>query len=139
MVRNTAYDDYPGTSELINFRKAAQSFVMIFHFYHLSDPKETLDEAFEALENGETEGFLLDAYVAGSGVNRKPYRVNKVIDVTKGLGVVLAGESLVLRHRVRDFVKKNAGKITEIIQNSTTPLRVSNALNSTLLIAYGML
>ena len=93
------------------------------------DPKETLEEAFDALQNGKTDGFLLDAYVAGSGVNnffKTPFRVNKVIDTTKGLGVVLAGEAVVLRYRVRDFVKKNAKKITEIIQKSTSPLQVSN-------------
>ncbi|XP_078344933.1 uncharacterized protein LOC144630436 [Oculina patagonica] len=87
--------------------------------------KETLEEAFDALQNGETEGFLLDAYVAGSGVSnfiKTPFRVNKVIETNKGLGVVLSGEAIVLRHRVRDFVRKNAGKITEIIQNSTSPL-----------------
>jgi len=67
-------------------------------------------------------------YVAGSGVDsfiKAPYQVNKIIDTKKGLGVVLSGEAVVLRHRVRDFVKKNAKKITEIIQNSTSPLKVS--------------
>lgn len=71
----------------------------------------------------------MDAYVAGSGVNsfiKSPYRVNKIVDTKKGLGVILAGEAVVLRHRVRDFVKNNAEKITEIIQKSTSPLKVSN-------------
>lgn len=71
----------------------------------------------------------MDAYVAGSGVNsfiKSPYHVNKIVDTKKGLGVVLAGEAVVLRHRVRDFVKNNAEKITEIIQKSTSPLKVSN-------------
>lgn len=74
----------------------------------------------------------MDAYVAGSGVSnfiKTPFRVNKVIETKKGLGVVLSGEAIVLRHRVRDFVRKNAGKITEIIQNSTSPLKVSTELN----------
>ena len=67
--------------------------------------------------------------MAGSGVRdfiKTPYRVNKVIDTKTGLGVVLSGEAMVLRYRVRDFVKKNAEKITKIIQNSTSPLKVSN-------------
>ena len=100
-----------------------------------SEPKETLEEAFEALQNGETEGFLLDAYVAGSGVDsfiKTSYQVNKIIDTKKGLGVVLSGEAVVLRHRVRDFVKKNAEKITEIIQRSTSPLKVSKHNNQPL-------
>lgn len=91
------------------------------------EPKETLEEAFEALQNGETQGFLLDAYVAGSGIGRfinTPYQVNKIIDTKKGLGVVLSGEAVALRHRVSDFVKRKAEKITEIIQKSTTPLKV---------------
>ena len=90
---------------------------------------ETLEEAFEALQNKETEGFLLDAYVAGSGVSsfiKTPFRVNKVIETKKGLGLVLSGEAVVLHYRVRDFVRKNARRITEIIQNSTTPLKVCN-------------
>jgi len=97
------------------------------------EPKETLEEAFQALQNGETEGFLLDAYVAGSGVDsfiETPYQVNKIIDTKKGLGVVLSGEAVVLRHRVRDFVKKNAEKITEIIQTSTSPLKVNKNNNN---------
>lgn len=100
---------------------------MTFDFL-LAETKETLEEAFEALQHGETEGFLLDAYVAGSGVEsfiKTPYQVNKIIETKKGLGVVLSGHAVVLRHRVRDFVKENAEKITEIIQNSTSPLRVS--------------
>ena len=97
------------------------------------EPKETLEEAFEALLNGETQGFLLDAYVAGSGVDRFikiPYQVNKIIDTKKGLGVVLSGEAVVLRHRVSDFVKRKAEKITEIIQKSTSPLKVSENNNN---------
>ena len=94
-----------------------------------SDPRDTLEEAFDALENRETDGLLLDAYVAGSGVNDKTYRVNQVIDVKKGLGLVLAGDAMILRYRIRDFVKKNAEKITRIIQNSTTPLLVSYTIN----------
>lgn len=99
---------------------------MTFDFL-FAETKETLEEAFEALQHGETEGFLLDAYVAGSGADsfiKTPYQVNKIIDTKKGLGVVLSGDAVVLRHRVRDFVKKNAEKITAIIQNSTSPLRV---------------
>jgi len=75
--------------------------------------------------------------VAGSGVDsfiKTPYQVNKIIDTKKGLGVVLSGDAVVLHHRVRDFVKKNAEKITEIIENSTSPLKVSehnNKLNQT--------
>lgn len=67
--------------------------------------------------------------MAGSGAKEKTYRVNQVIDVKKGLGVVLAGDAMVLRYRIRDFVKKNAEKITRIIQNSTTPLLVSGTIN----------
>lgn len=101
--------------------------------FPFSEPKETLEEAFQALQNGETEGFLLDAYVAGSGVDsfiETPYQVNKIIDTKKGLGVVLSGEAVVLRHRVRDFVKKNTEKITEIIQTSTSPLKVNKNNNN---------
>lgn len=94
-----------------------------------SDPRDTLEEAFNALEDRESDGLLLDAYVAGSGAKEKTYRVNQVIDVKKGLGVVLAGDAMVLRYRIRDFVKKNAEKITRIIQNSTTPLLVSGTIN----------
>ena len=103
---------------------------VIYRYNHLispltftSDPTETLIEAFDTLEKGKTEGLLLDAYVAGSRL-KDVYRVNKVIDTSNGLGVVLSGDAVVLQYRVRDFVKKNAKLITEIIQNSTSPLKV---------------
>ena len=70
--------------------------------------------------------------MAGSSVDRfinTPYQVNKIIDTKKGLGVVLSGEAVVLHHRVSDFVKRKAAKITEIIQKSTSPLKVSKNNN----------
>ena len=74
----------------------------------------------------------MDAYVAGSSVDRfikTPYQVNKIIDTKKSLGVVLSGEAVVLHHRVSDFVKRKAEKITEIIKKSTSPLKVSKNYN----------
>lgn len=93
----------------------------------LLDPKETLEEALDALENRRSDGVLLDAYVAGSSLQnfiKTPYRVRRVIETSKGMGVVLSGDAVVLRFRVRDFIKKNAKRITKIIENSTTPVKV---------------
>ena len=89
-------------------------------------PRDTLQEAFKALEQGEVKGLLLDSYVAGSQMKGMPQqlRVKEVIKVPKGIGVVLSGEAIKLQSRVQDYIRKNAALITRLIQNSTTPLKV---------------
>jgi len=72
------------------------------------------------------KGLLLDAYVAGSQIKdlSQQLRVKEVIKLSKGIGVVLAGEAIKLQSRVHDYITDNAETITKIIENSTTPLEV---------------
>ena len=92
----------------------------------MSVPRDTLQEAYKALEEGEVKGLLLDSYVAGSQMKGMPQqlRVKEVIKLSKGIGVVLSGEAIKLQSRVQDYIRKNAALITKLIQNSTTPLEV---------------
>lgn len=85
-----------------------------------------MQESYKTLEQGEVKGLLLDAYVTGSqmkGLSQK-LRVKEVIKLSKGIGVVLSGEAIKLQSRVRDYIRDNAGMITKMIENSTTPLEV---------------
>ena len=98
----------------------------VFFFRISSEPRDTVQEGYKSLEQGEVKGLLLDAYVAGSQMNdlSQQLRVKEVIKLSKGIGVVLSGEAIKLQSRVRDYITDNAGKITKIIENSTTPLEV---------------
>lgn len=91
-----------------------------------TEPRDTLQESYKTLEQGEVKGLLLDAYVAGSQMKdlSQQLRVKEVIKLSKGIGVVLSGEAIKLQSRVRDYITDNAGTITKIIENSTTPLEV---------------
>ena len=93
-----------------------------------SGHRETLQEAYRTLEEGEVKGLLLDAYVAGSHSMKDLFdqqlRVKEVIKLPKGIGVVLSGEAMKLLDRVRDYIRSKAALITKMIENSTTPLQV---------------
>ncbi|XP_027035829.1 uncharacterized protein LOC113664427 [Pocillopora damicornis] len=90
-------------------------------------PRGTLQEAYKSLGQGEVNGLLLDAYIAGSHSIKDLFdqqlRVKEVIKLPKGFGVVLSGEAMRLQKRVRDYIRNNAGLITKMIENSTTPLQ----------------
>ncbi|XP_022801932.1 uncharacterized protein LOC111339520 [Stylophora pistillata] len=90
-------------------------------------PQDTLQEAYKSLEQGEVKGLLLDAYVAGSRSIKHLFdqqlRVKEVIKLPKGFGIVLSGEAMKLQKRIRDYIRNNAGLISKMIENSTSPLQ----------------
>ncbi|XP_058947171.2 uncharacterized protein [Pocillopora verrucosa] len=90
-------------------------------------PRDTLQEAYKSLGQGEVNGLLLDAYIVGSHSIKDLFdqqlRVKEVIKLPKGFGVVLSGEAMRLQKRVRDYIRNKAGLITKMIENSTTPLQ----------------
>ena len=121
--RNAVVSEYDRYRNLITF---LSKFLFLLFFLISSEPRDTLQEGYQVLEQGEVKGLLLDAYVAGSQIKdlSRQLRVKEVIKLSKGIGVVLAGEAIKLQSRVHDYITDNAETITKIIENSTTPLEV---------------
>ena len=88
---------------------------------------KTLDEAKKALLNRNVRGILLDTFVAGSSEElqaSESFRVSKIIERSTGYGLVLSGDTVILKGVVMDYLSKHKGMLSSVIGSNAHALKV---------------
>lgn len=82
---------------------------------------------YEALQNREVDGALVDALVAGSRgdlFSSSDLRILKTLHHSSVYGVVLAGDAKKLQNCFSDFMKENSAEISAHVASKTSVIRV---------------
>ena len=88
---------------------------------------ETVNEVLSALQSGEVDAALLDAFVAASHqktLDAKHLKVKKFIDANSGYGLVLSGEMVRLESDFRSQVIASQDFVSQFVANMTAKLQV---------------
>ena len=83
---------------------------------------------FAALESRTLDGILLDSFVAGAnrGLLSANVRVNKIISYDSAYGIVFRGKMATseLQTCFNNHVSKEKGKISQTVEDGTSPVKV---------------
>lgn len=82
---------------------------------------------YEALQNREVDGALVDALVAGSRgdlFSSSDLRILKTLHHSSVYGVVLAGDARKLQNCFSDFTKENSAEISAHVASKTSVIRI---------------
>lgn len=104
----------------------------MIHIWLLTSPfagKEyaNLQEVYEALQNREVKGMLIDAFTVGSKkelFNRRDLRISKLLDHSAAHGAALGGEAKKLQKCLQKYVGEQRSEISKIVQQNVDTIKV---------------
>ena len=93
-----------------------------------------LQEVYEALQNREVKGMLIDAFTVGSKkelFNRRDLRISKLLDYSSAYGVALGDEAKKLQKCFQKYISEQRSDISKIVQDNVDTIEVIDGLHLT--------
>ncbi|XP_068688561.1 uncharacterized protein [Montipora foliosa] len=87
-----------------------------------------LQEVYEALQNREVKGMLIDAFTVGSKkelFNRRDLRISKLLDYSSAYGVALGGDAKKLQKCFQKYISEQRSDISKIVQDNVDAIEVT--------------